>query len=214
MRRFTYIEEMETFKILISIAIAFAAVVILSVGLPGNCGNQIGNQKTSDDTNSKEIVSEQFFKFRTFPVAFTTRKIPKGHSFTAADLEDRQISLEHVPADAVVTCKKLYGKKSVLPINERTVVSVQDIGLHLKENEIVGTNVRDYKYNSEKMCSIYVAKVELKPGENIRSEQIMNSKMPLRLVPCDAVLNSAQILGKKCKYGCAKNHIIMKHDVL
>ncbi|MFN8554523.1 MAG: hypothetical protein U0103_23890 [Candidatus Obscuribacterales bacterium] len=169
--------------------------------------------KEIEESVSKDPGVVESVKFRTFPVAFTARKIPKGHVFTAADLEDHNINYEHVPPDAVISCKKLYGRKCVEPLNALTVVSVRDIGIPLTPNQIISAKARNWDNSTEKLGPIYVSETAIKAGDRIKKENIRNSKMPLRLEPCDVVNEISQVIGKKCKFGCAKNHILMQHDL-
>ncbi|MBI2809312.1 MAG: SAF domain-containing protein [Candidatus Melainabacteria bacterium] len=150
---------------------------------------------------------------RTLPVAFTTRKIAKGHVFTAADVEERKINIDQVPSDAVISCRKLVGRKSLTSMNAREVVSIQDLGFGVTESQIAGMTARDWGKFREKMGSVCYTKVAIKPGEKLKTDQIVDHKMPLRIVPCDAVTHSSLVAGRTCKFGCAKRHIIMQHDL-
>ena len=150
---------------------------------------------------------------RTLPVAFTTRKIAKGHVFTAADLEERNINIDQVPGDACVSARKLVGRQSITAMNMYEVISVQDLGLRLTESQIAGMTARDWSKFKEKMGTVCYAKVEIKPGEKFKAEMLVDHKMPIRIVPCDAVTHSSLVIGRVCKFGCAKRHIIMQHDV-
>lgn len=170
--------------------------------------------KEIEESVSKDPGVVESVKFRTFPVAFTARKIPKGHVFTAADLEDHNINYEQVPPDAVISCKKLYGRKCVEPLNALSVVSVRDIGIRLTPNQIISAKARNWDNSTEKLGPICITATALKAGEQIKKVNITNSRMPLRLMPCDAVTDTSQALGKRSKFGCAKNHILMHHDLI
>ncbi|CAN5179296.1 hypothetical protein BH10CYA1_BH10CYA1_60960 [soil metagenome] len=150
---------------------------------------------------------------RTMPVAFTTRKIAKGHAFNVADVEERKINIDQVPADAVISCRKLVGRKSFTALNGAEVVSIQDLGFEVTESQIAGMTARDWGKFHEKMGSVCYANVAIKPGEKLKANQLVDHKMPLRIVPCDAVTHSSLVAGRICKFGCAKRHIIMQHDV-
>ena len=169
--------------------------------------------KEIEESVSKDPGVVESLKFRTVPVAFTTRKIPKGHVFTAADLEDHNIKYRNAPPDAVISCKKLFGRKCVEPLNAGSVVSVQDIGIPLMMNQIVSAKARNWKNSTEKLGTICITETPLKAGEQIKKASVANSRMPLRLMPCDALRDASQAIGKKCKFGCEKKHILMHHDL-
>lgn len=169
--------------------------------------------KEIDESVSNDPGVAESLQFRTFPVAYTTRKIPKGHTFTAADLHDHNIAFEHVPADAVISCRKLFGRKSVAPLNHASVVSVQDIGIALTPNQVVTLTARNWDKSTEKLAGVFVTRVALTPGKTIKREEVSLTKMPVRLMPCDVATGSTNVVGKKCKFGCVKNHILMQHDL-
>lgn len=150
---------------------------------------------------------------RTLPVAFTARKIAKGHVFTATDLEEHQINIDQIPGDACVSARKLVGKQSQTALNNHAVISVQDLGIGLTESQIAGMTARDWSKYKEKMGTVCYAKESIRPGEKYRAVFLVDQKMPIRIVPCDAVTRSSLIIGRRCKFGCAKRHIIMQHDV-
>ncbi len=151
---------------------------------------------------------------RTLPVVFTARKIAKDHVFTAADLEERKISIDQVPGDACVSARKLVGRRSLTAMNAHEVISVQDLGVGLTESQIAGMTARDWSKYKEKMGTVCFAKVAIKPGEKFKADMLVDHKMPIRIVPCDAVTHSSLVIGRRCKFGCAERHIIMQHDVL
>jgi len=149
----------------------------------------------------------------TLPVVFTARKIAKDHVFTAADLEERKISIDQVPSDACVSARKLVGRRSQTAMNVHQVISVQDLGVGLTESQIAGMTARDWSKYKEKMGTVCYAKVTIKPGEKFKADMLVDHKMPIRIVPCDAVTHSSLVIGRRCKFGCAVRHIIMQHDI-
>ncbi len=194
-----------------------SATMLFLIVITSACASSQPSYSTSfkeiDESVSKDPGVTESLQFRTFPVAYTTRKIPKGHTFTAADLHDHNIGFEHVPADAVISCRKLFGRKSVAPLNQASVVSVQDIGIALTPNQVVTSTARNWDKSTEKLAGVFVTRVALTPGETIKRDQVSSTKMPVRLIPCDATTRSIDVVGKKCKFGCVKNHILMQHDL-
>lgn len=169
--------------------------------------------KEIEESVSTDSGAVESMKFRTVPVAFTTRKIPKGHIFTAADLEDHNIKYRNAPPDAIISCQKLYGRKCVVPLKATSVVSVQDIGIPLMMNQIVSAKARDWENSTEELGPICITETPLKAGEQIKKENVTNSRMPLRLMPCNAVPDTSQAIGKKCKFRCEQKHILMRHNL-
>ncbi|MBS1952630.1 MAG: hypothetical protein JST89_00445 [Cyanobacteria bacterium SZAS-4] len=191
-------------------SLSFFIVLLLSV--TSQCARaaslEESQKKGAKDTGN---ITDQLP--RTLGVAFTTGKIAKGHVFTAADLEERNISIDQIPSDACVSAKKLVGRQSLTAKNKHEVISVQDLGIGLTESQIAGMTARDWSKYKEKMGTVCFAKVEIKPGEKFKPAMLVDHKMPIRIVPCDAVTNSSLVIGKVCKFGCAKRHIIMQHDI-
>lgn len=187
-------------------------VVVLLFSTTADCA-----QAASFEELQKKMMSESGSTTdqlpRTLPVAFTTRKIAKGHVLTAADLEERNINIDQIPSDACVSARKLVGRQSLTAMNMYEVISVQDLGVKLTESQIAGMTARDWSKFKEKMGTVCYAKVEIKPGEKFKAVMLVDHKMPIRIVPCDAVTHSSLVIGRVCKFGCAKRHIIMQHDI-
>ena len=187
-------------------------IIVLLLSVMPRCVRAASSEEVQKRVNEASRNDEDQIP-RTLPVAFTTRKIAQGHVFTATDVEERKIKIDQVPADAVISCRKLVGRKSLTALNEHAVICIQNLGFGITESQIAGMTARDWTKFQEKMGSVCYAKVVIKPGEKFKSEQLVDHKMPLRIVPCDAVTRSSLAVGKICKFGCAKKHIIMQHDV-
>ncbi|MBA4026670.1 MAG: hypothetical protein C0473_00360 [Cyanobacteria bacterium DS3.002] len=149
---------------------------------------------------------------RTGHIVYALRDIKKGAEIKAEDVEDKLVERGSVPADAAAN-SEIVGIKSIEDIGIAQIISIRDFGKPLSKTMLEKLVITDVPDTKEELASVIVAAKDLKKGAPFTNADLLATKMPLALLPMDAIADSGATTGKKCKHGLVKGQLITQHDL-
>ncbi len=149
---------------------------------------------------------------QTGHVVYALRDIKKGAEIKAEDVEDKLVDIGGVPADAAAN-SEIVGRKSTEDIGIAQIISIRDFGKPLSKTMLEKLVIADVPDTKEELASVMVAAKDLEKGAPFTNADLLTTKMPLAVLPRDAIADSGATTGKKCKYGLVKGQVITQHDL-